>query len=271
MPLNPLSIDLIGKFAIFKKNDTNEMVHCSYNFIHKPAILGIIGAILGYSGYSKSEYGGNPEYYEKLKDIKIAIAPHYLRPLKKMIVGFNDSSGMSSDVGTWQVKEQILVGKENDNNREIKYTIYFMGNNVDARIIEKIRYSLSNKITEFPIYFGKNEFFAHYENYQEYEAKKIEGGESDPVRIQSLIKKGKDDEVIRFQDYSLDEFDPFQIDTSDGYTIYENLPYDFCEDGFYKKEIFVLTENKVIIESPKNFYTLKPKNDDEGEVNVHFI
>lgn len=270
MPLNSFSIDLIGKFALFKKNDTNEMVHCSYNFIHKPVVLGIIGATLGYSGYSKSEFGGNPEYYEKLKDIKIAIVPHYMRPLKKMIVGFNDSSGMSSDMGTWQVKEQILVGKKNNNKQEIKYTIYFMGNDNSDETLEKIRDALSNKITEFPIYFGKNEFFAYYQNYQEYQAEEIKGGKENPIIIESLIRMGND--IIEFKKNTLEEFDPFETYDIEGYTIYENLPYDFDEDGYYKKDIFVLTRRKVIVKDSENIYALRNNNrNEEGAINVCFI
>ena len=52
--MKAFSVDFVGELALFKKNDANDMIHISYNFIHKPMLLGIFGAILGIPGYAKS-------------------------------------------------------------------------------------------------------------------------------------------------------------------------------------------------------------------------
>lgn len=257
--MDVFSIDLIGEMALFKKNDANDIVHISYNFIHKPVVLGILGAIVGYSGYAKSGESKMPEYYKKLKNTKIAITPSYSKPLKKIITGFNNASGMGSDAGTWQIKEQTLVGSP-----EIKYTIFIF--NDEKQITNILKNYLKTGITEYPIYFGKNEFFAHYENYREYLAKPLPEGEH---VIQSLVKKGENDKIVKFKNFAFDDFNPFDINSNAGNTIYEYLPYDFDENGFYKKDLFVFTENKLIINNSENFYNLKDENG--SSFNVQFI
>ena len=247
------SIDLVGEFALFKKNDTNDMVHISYNFIHKPAVLGIFGAILGFSGYSLSGQGRNPDYYDKLKDIKIAIRPRYYEPLKKVITGFNNATGMGSDDGTWQIREQVLVG-----NPQIKYTVYIR----DDEKNDELKQKFSRYETEYPLYFGKNEFFAHYENFVEYEVESIP---YKPVIIESLFRKG-DGEIPRF---TFDDFDPLAFNESSGYLVFEQLPFDFDEHGFYKKDLFAWTKNRVMVKGDSGFNKLVSR---KGEsVNVQFI
>jgi len=247
------SIDLVGYLALFKKNDTNDMVHISYNFIHKPAVLGIFGAMLGFGGYTQSGKGKHPDYYEKLKELKIAIRPHYREPLKKVITGFNNASGMGSREGTWQVREQVLVG-----NPKIVYTIYVL---VDKNS-KGLKDEVSKYETKYPLYFGKNEFFAHYENFAEYE---VEAISEKPVIVNSLFRKG-DGEIPKF---TFDDFDPLAFNESSGYLVFEQLPFDFDQHGFYMKDLFAWTQNKVRANGASGFKKLISK---EGEpVNVQFI
>lgn len=260
--MDAISIDLVGELAFFKKNDANDIVYISYNFIHKPVVLGILGAILGYSGYSKSGSKKMPEYYEKLKGLKIAIQPLYNKPLKKVITGFNNATGLGSDAGTWQIKEQILVGEP-----FIKYRIFILDDNNEQtnNELNKLKGYLKENNSEYPLYFGKNEFFAHYENYQEYEAININIGE---YYIYSLIKKGNNDQIVSFKQYNFNDFNPFDLNTNTGNTIYEYLPYDFDDNGFYLKDLFIFTENKVMVKS-NDFYELTDKNGEK--INVQFI
>ena len=83
-----LKFKLSGKSAFFKKPEVNTYCYFTYGNIHRVALLGILGAILGYKGYSqmqdilsnKKKKGklepSYPEFYEKLKDLKIAIFRH---------------------------------------------------------------------------------------------------------------------------------------------------------------------------------------------------
>jgi CRISPR-associated protein Cas5h len=49
--MKALSFNLSGNFAHFKKPDVNSYAYFTYSHIHKVALLGIIGAILGLEGY----------------------------------------------------------------------------------------------------------------------------------------------------------------------------------------------------------------------------
>ena len=44
-------VTLKGRTAFFKKPDVNSYYYFTYGQIHKVVLLGIFGAILGYSGY----------------------------------------------------------------------------------------------------------------------------------------------------------------------------------------------------------------------------
>lgn len=52
-----ISFDLFADFGFFKKPFSNEKLdlYLTFNMLHKPALLGILGAILGLSGYKKKE------------------------------------------------------------------------------------------------------------------------------------------------------------------------------------------------------------------------
>ena len=42
-----ISFDIQADFGFFKKPDYNDGVLLTYNMLHKPALLGILGAIIG--------------------------------------------------------------------------------------------------------------------------------------------------------------------------------------------------------------------------------
>ncbi|GAX59412.1 uncharacterized protein of RAMP superfamily [Candidatus Scalindua japonica] len=265
--MNVFSFDIAGDMAFFKKNDANDMVYTSYNFLHKPVTLGIIGAILGISGYSKSKSNQHPDFYTNLMDMKIAILPHYEKPLKKVITGFNNASGLASrstkkQGETWQIREQILMGEP-----EIRYTVIILNNDsIQDNLMSNLKHLLKNRESEYPLYFGKNEFFAYHEKYQEYEATPLSDTEAS---VCSLIKTGDENTTI-FRETTFENFDPFERTSNKGYTIFEYLPYDFDERGFYKKDMFVLTQREIIIKDKTGFYTLVTKNGGEP-FNVQFI
>ena len=82
-----LKLKLSGKSAFFKKPEVNTYCYFTYGNLHRVALLGILGAILGYKGYSQMQdilsnkkkkgklESSYPEFYEKLKNLKIAILP----------------------------------------------------------------------------------------------------------------------------------------------------------------------------------------------------
>lgn len=157
--MEALRFTLSGKDAFFKKPGVNTYNYFTYGQIHKVALLGMFGAIAGYGGYGqkawKSPKKGEsvvedyPEFYEKLKDIKISVVPQNERGyIPKKIQIFNNSVGYASGEqgGNLIVKEQWL---ENP-----KWEIYLLLNDAEAEKIAE--FLLERRCIYFP-YLGKNE------------------------------------------------------------------------------------------------------------------
>ena len=74
--MNVLKFTLSGTHAFFKKPDVNAYIYFTYGHIHKIALLGLLGAIVGYKGYnSQEEESVYPQFYEKLSHIKLGVVP----------------------------------------------------------------------------------------------------------------------------------------------------------------------------------------------------
>jgi CRISPR-associated protein Cas5h len=259
------SFELSGQFAFFKKNDFNDVFQVSYNFIHKPVVLGIIGAILGFKGYTKQKE--LPEYYKKLHPLKISIVPHYKEPLPKQLSVFNNASGLGSkEKGAWQIREQILVGKP-----MITYTIYVLDDHsVEDSIISRLKEKLKKGETVYNLYFGKNEFFAYHQNF--FDAYKIESLTESECIIDSLINKGDGDETVSFIGYDFDTFDSLDFGSPLSHTVFEYLPIKLDNMGFYEKEMFILTQRRLRINRSDGFYRIiKYENALVKTTNVQFI
>lgn len=148
-----LRFTLSGKSAMFKKPDVNSYFYFTYGQIHKPALLGIFGAVLGYSGYNQmNKESMYPEYYEKLQNIRVSIVPNADNGyFPKKITYFNNSTGFASHEqgGNLIVKEQWL--------EEPSWDIYVL---LDCDEAEKIaEYLLEGKSVYLP-YLGKNDHTA---------------------------------------------------------------------------------------------------------------
>ncbi len=240
--MKAFSFEIGADMALFKKNDANDIALTSYNFLHKPVLLGIFGAILGLRGYKQFDDIDSVEYYEKLKNFKVAIVPLYRKPLRKVLVTFNNSTGLASEEegGTMQVTEQVIV-------EPVKYEVVVplleSFSDEEKELYNTLEEMVKKQYSKYPIYFGKNEFLAYFENYIPLELEKFDGQET---FVASLVRKD-DVEIIQSQ-WSIKEKIPEKI------TIYEELPYDFDEYGIYKKDIFVLTENKIRPRSNENFW-----------------
>jgi CRISPR-associated protein Cas5h len=161
-----ISFDLKAEMGFFKKPDINSGIYLTYNMLHKPALLGILGAIVGLQGYQ--ENGKFPEYYQELKQLKVGICP--LESDKgnftKDIVKYNNGTGFASSEsgGNLIVTEQIVI--------KPSYRCYLLlniDNNIEKTLFERIMKCEA----EFLPYMGKNDFSAWWDNAQEYEAEKF--------------------------------------------------------------------------------------------------
>ena len=186
--MKALKFKLSGRTAFFKKPDVNSYFYFTYGNIHKVALLGIFGAILGYSGYNQHRYKLDniknykedyPEFYNKLNTLNIAIEPLNDKGFTpKKIQVFNNSVGYASQEmgGNLIVKEQWL---ENP-----KWNIYVLLDNEESYKI--CEYILGYKAIYQP-YLGKNDHYANISNIKIYDAKEVL--DLDIERIHSLCPK----------------------------------------------------------------------------------
>ncbi len=149
-----ISFDLKAKMGFLKKPDINDGIYLTYNMLHKPALLGILGAIAGFSGYK--ENSKLPDYYEKLKRLKIGIEPLESEKgnYQKTTIGYNNTTGFANDDGNLQITEQVLI--------EPSFRCYLLLNTENAD--EQLLYErIKNQNAEFLPYLGKNDFSAWWE------------------------------------------------------------------------------------------------------------
>jgi CRISPR-associated protein Cas5h len=157
-----ISIDLYAEFGMLKKPDTNEPVYLTFNMLHKPALLGILGAIAGLKGFEKK--GVLPEYYTQLQNLKVGIQPlnHENGNYQKTTISYNNTTGMASKEkgGNLMVNEQTLVAPA--------FRCYFLLD-IKNELHQKIDHNLANHHAEFLPYLGKNEFSVWWKDYKEYD------------------------------------------------------------------------------------------------------
>lgn len=148
-----LKFTLSGKSAFFKKPDVNTYFYFTYGNIHKVALLGIFGAILGYGGYTQQIKTGAiyPEFYERLRTIQIAIVPKNPKGhIVKKVQTFNNTVGYANKDGNLIVREQWLENPEWD--------IYIqIHNETEETLADRI---MNGQATYIP-YLGKNEHLAN--------------------------------------------------------------------------------------------------------------
>lgn len=236
-----LSFDLRADMGFFKKPDINEKIYLTYNMLHRPALLGILGAIAGLKGYERN--GEMPEYYKKLKHLKIGIEPldsdkgNYT----KTVLTYNNSIGFGNvdkdDLPcNLLITEQVLLKPSFrcyvllDTNNEVEQTLY-------------------NRITsqeaEYLPYLGKNDFSAWWEkdSVREYEYKQEQPQSS--FIIKSIFNK--ESRTVKEEKQGLmDDFDLFSMEPTNSIFFYfEKLPIGFDEElKQYQMSDFAYTSAK---------------------------
>lgn len=161
-----ISFDLKADLGMLKKPDTNEPVYLTFNMLHKPALLGILGAIIGLKGFQ--ENGKLPEYYEVLKQVRVGIMPlptdendeknyHEKGNFTKTIIKYNNSTGLASEEagGNLIVTEQTLV-------TPAFRCFVVLDENIEEQ--NKLIENLLSYQAEFVPYLGKNDCSLWWEN-----------------------------------------------------------------------------------------------------------
>jgi CRISPR-associated protein Cas5h len=248
--MKAISFELSGKTAFFKKPDVNAYAYFTYNNIHKPALLGVLGAIIGLGGYTQlfdknrglkknnPKYdNGFPEFYEKLKHLKVSITPLSENGyFTKKIQTFNNSVGYASKEmgGNLIVREQWLESP--------KWRILIQDD--ESEEFKKISDYLINKKSVFIPYLGKNDHFATISKVKIIELSKPTHNYIDSLFIKNFEELNgffaKEDEIP----FLFKEVTPIRLQK---------------EYHFYEYETLVFT-NYEIEKLPKETYCYDDKN-----------
>ena len=225
-----ISFDIRADFGFLKKPDTNEPMYLTFNMIHKPFVLGLLGAILGEKGFQKNEI--LPDYYIKLKDTPIGIMPLNSEKgsFQKTVIKYNNGVGYASKEtgGNLIITEQTLV--------KPSYRIYILTDN--QKLIRRIQ----NNEAEFLPYLGKNDFSLWWENVEVHDYEKFEPKESYKVSSlfikKSMVKSGKE---------KVNNLDFWEMDFTGGEFMYfERLPIGYDDELYqYEYQPFALTTFKL--------------------------
>lgn len=224
--MQALKFRLGGNTAFFKKPDVNSEIYFTYSQIHRVALLGLLGAIIGYKGYNENDRKGYPEFYSKLKKLKIAIVPLPNNDMfDKKVQTFNNSTGCASNEanGTIIVKQVWL---ENPS-----WNIYILLDNKESYNLSE--YILRNKSVFMP-YLGSNDHVADIDMVEVIKIYK-----SDKKKIDSIFLK--DDLDIDYNGIDIFKYE-------------ENLPFALEEntDRHIRKKS-IITNGIVIDNHEKNY------------------
>ena len=166
--MRALRFELKGETAFFKKPDVNVYAYFTYSHIHKIALFGILGSILGLGGYMQ-QYNDNfpltanrkkaetqrvfPEFYEVFQNARVSIVPHGDRGyFAKKIQIFNNTVGYASqeEGKVLNVREQWL--------EKPNWTIYVADDEgLKQPIFDKLVDYLLNSRSVYMPYLGKND------------------------------------------------------------------------------------------------------------------
>ena len=253
--METIKFDLMANMAIIRKPDSNETYY-TYNFPHKIMILGLLGAIIGLNGYNYNllqknlgkKVTANPEFYEKLKNLKIGIVPNLGNEnFSRKIQVFNNSVGYASNEtgNNLVVKEQWL--------EKPSWTIYILQN--ESEEYKKIKDYLINKKCEYIPYIGKNDHFADIKNVQIEQTEKVNEKIN---KIDSLYNQ----KIANIADNLFEEMLGFEIVEKKKYFLYQEvLPTVLNEKiGYDEFQEFVYTNQELEVQDISDIYKVDNKN-----------
>lgn len=271
-----ISVDIYADFGFLKKPDTNYPMYFTFNMLHKPALLGIFGAIIGEKGFydeakltksqgkgrnatSAYQRGIKPDYYAKLEHLKIAIEPIqsnrgvYL----KDALQYNNGTGFASEEtgGNLIITEQFLL--------KPSYRCFIMFEKMDETEYKLYTY-LKNGWAEFLPYLGKNDFSLWWQGFEEYYIDEFNPSLADDFQISSLfikdVVKAIKVEVMSFEDDSK-------------FVYFENLPVSYNTTLWqYEYKQFAYTNfNLVATDTLNRLFVIKSITNVSNEKNIQLF
>lgn len=222
-----ISFTIKAEKGFLKKPDINDGIYLTYNMLHKPAILGILGAIIGLKGYQKNEE--LPEYYKELKEIPIGVKPVNAEKgnFQKTIIYYSNTTGFANageknSGATHLINEQTLI--------KPSYKIFLLLD-LEKENEDKLYNNIKEQKAEYLPYLGKNDYSLWWdkEEVEEYDWKKVSEIHSSfnvsTVYIKNTtVKESKEDETENFEllDFSTLTEEP-------QFVCFERLPINFNE------------------------------------------
>ena len=249
-----ISFTIKADKGFLKKPDINDGIYLTYNMLHKPAILGILGAIIGLEGYKKN--GELPDYYKKLKNIPVGVEPieDEKGNFQKTIIKYNNTTGLASNEqgGNLIVTEQTLI--------KPSYKIYLLldlEDNNQKQIYENIK----TQKAEYLPYLGKNDYSLWWDKdkVEEYEWEMFEKNSN--FKISTLFKK--EEAIVNHIAKAISR--RALAGKKNDFSYFERLPIDFNEQLFqYNYADFAYSnatlEEDIVIEA-KNLYQINNKSE----------
>lgn len=248
-----LKFNLSGETAFFKKPDVNQ-IYFTYGQIHKIALLGILGSCLGLNGYNQQrkdeEY---PEFYEKLKGLKVAIVPKSSENgvIRKKVQTFNNST-MFCNKGSDSFGANLIVNEQW--LEQPKWTIYVK---LDGEIGEKLEHNFKTMTFKYVPYLGKNDHFANID-----EVEIIDNVEkaTNVNRVHSMFKR--DDFEFRDKCYDIEYGEDLE---KAEFKYQEKLPYELeSVTNQYILDTFIYSNMMLDAIDDTNVYEV-------NNLNIYFI
>lgn len=234
-----VSVDFRASFGFMKKPDINDGMYLTYNMLHKPALLGIFGAIAGLEGYAVIGKMGPkdvPQYRKEFDGLQVAILP--LESMNgnftKDVIRYTNTVGYANADGTLIVDEQTLVRPA--------YRVFVVLDD-EVPLQQLLLERLKNGEAEYVPYLGKNEHQLCWNEFKEWEMEKFEA--SDPFVISSIFQReGK----LKTDDFS----------EEGTFMYFENLPKGFQEQlPQYELGSFSFTDYELSPETiPNNLFKI---------------
>lgn len=248
--MEAIKFKLGGIGAVFKRPQTNSAVNLTYSHIHKVALLGMFGAILGLKGHNdiRIKYSLDykklerifPEFYEKLHGLQVSIVPDKDNYPRKAHKKFTETTGFCNKGCSLIVNEQFIVNPN--------WTIYIMQGDVSRGIYDKLKQSLLNKEAVFEPYLGRNHFPA---DIREVEIVDLEEN-TDPKYIDSLFiksyfKTAEDDFDLDDQKIEVNEIMPVAMSPQ----LNNYVPDEVC---YTNKQLTKINETVIYKDSGINLF-----------------
>lgn len=195
-----ISIDISAAFGFLKKPDINDGIYLTYNSLHKPAIQGILGAILGFSGYSfegAMKETDIPEYRKRLENLRIGIMPLQSSNgnFQKETITYTNTVGYAN---VKIVKRELIPQNLIINEQTLLKPSYrlFLELDDSKELQNELKRRLRENEAEFIPYLGKNEHQLWWSNFREWEMMESPFQPKDAYKIDSLFLKETEDERL---------------------------------------------------------------------------